>query len=59
MSDRFLEAVEAVSTQLGVAVLKEKQRELIIAFISCRDTFVVLPTGYGKSLRAEDELLFV
>ena len=33
-----------------MASLKEKQREAILTFLSGRDTFVVLLTGYGKSL---------
>ena len=36
--------------QFGVASLKEKQLEAIHAFLDKRDTFVSLPTGYGKSL---------
>ena len=31
-------------------VLKEKQLEAISSFVEGRDTFVALPTGYGKSL---------
>ena len=35
----------------SAASLKEKQREALLTFLSGRDTFVVLPTGYdGKSL---------
>ena len=30
--------------------IKEKQKEAIHAFLSGRDVFVSLPTGYGKSL---------
>ena len=37
--------------EIGAASLKEKQREALLTFLSGRDTFVVLPTGYdGKSL---------
>ncbi len=45
-SAAITEALEA----MGIAELKEKQREAIEAFLQGRDTFVVLPTGYGKSL---------
>ena len=30
--------------------LKEKQEEAILSFVRGRDTFVSLPTGYGKSI---------
>ena len=30
--------------------LKSKQAESLQAFVSGRDTFVALPTGYGKSI---------
>ena len=30
--------------------LKEKQKEAILSFVRGRDTFVSLPTGYGKSI---------
>ena len=35
---------------LGFAELKEKQIEVIYTFVSGHDTFVSLPTGYGKSV---------
>ena len=34
----------------GVELLKEKQDEAIRTVLSGRDTFVSLPTGYGKSI---------
>jgi hypothetical protein len=46
-----LEAVEEVSRQLGVVILKEKQREAILAFTINHDTFLVLPISYRKSQR--------
>jgi bloom syndrome protein len=42
-------AVDEASIKLGVT-LKDKQREAIVTFMSGRDVFVSLPTGYGKSL---------
>lgn len=35
---------------LGITALKEKQHEAIMSFLGGKDTFVSLPTGYGKSL---------
>ena len=35
---------------LGVHQLKSKQLEALDAFLNGRDTFVSLPTGYGKSI---------
>ena len=35
---------------LGYPSVYEKQEEAICAFIEGHDTFVSLPTGYGKSL---------
>ena len=44
-------AISEVLREIGVASLKEKQREALLTFLSGRDTFVVLPNGYdGKSL---------
>ena len=34
----------------GLKPLKEKQTEALEAFTSGYDTFVALPTGYGKSI---------
>ena len=36
--------------KLGLESLKEKQREAIVCFLKSTDTFVCLPTGYGKSV---------
>ena len=36
--------------ELGIDFLKEKQREVAKAVLSGYDTFVSLPTGYGKSI---------
>ena len=35
---------------MGLKPLKEKQREALDTFTSGHDTFVALPTGYGKSI---------
>ena len=43
-------AVEETVGDLGLETLKPKQREAILSFLSGRDTMVVLPTGYGKSI---------
>jgi superfamily II DNA helicase RecQ len=42
-------AIDAVTNKLSL-VLKEKQLEAILEFLSGKDVFVCLPTGYGKSL---------
>ena len=48
------EAVEAAiassCTTVGVANLKDKQKEAITSFVEGNDVVVILPTGYGKSL---------
>ena len=41
--------VDEVAKEFGFT-LKEKQKEVISAFISGNDVFCCLPTGYGKSL---------
>ena len=41
--------MKPLANQLGI-VLKEKQAEVIISFISGNDMFISLPTGYGKSI---------
>ena len=35
--------------QLGYELLKEKQLKAVSMFLQGNDTFVLLPTGYGKS----------
>ena len=44
------EAVERACAELGYTTIKEKQKEVILNFVSGRDVFAALPTGYGKSL---------
>ena len=41
--------IDIIGAQLGYQ-LQGKQKEVIIAYTSGKDTFVALPTGYGKSL---------
>jgi len=42
--------VEKAAENLGCVALKPKKREAVVEFVNGRDVFVVLPTGYGKSL---------
>ena len=42
-------AIES-ARRLGYDGLKDKQLEAIVSFLQGNDTFVALPTGYGKSL---------
>ena len=44
------EAANAAARKLGYAALKLQQQEAVVNFLSGRDVFAVLPTGYGKSL---------
>ena len=47
---RIEQAVMLAITKLGYTSLKEKQKAVITEFVSGRDVFATLPTGYGKSL---------
>jgi len=42
-------ALDHASQCMGIQGLKSKQLEAIKAFVSGKDMFVSLPTGYGKS----------
>ena len=44
------EALELSLQSIGIRQLKDKQEEAILTFLRGKDTFVSLPTGYGKSL---------
>ena len=44
------EAIETARNILGFNPLKVKQIDAIKAFLSGKDVFVSLPTGYGKSI---------
>ena len=48
--DHLSEAISGAAHKLSITELKPKQREAIISYVTGNDTFVVLPTGYGKSL---------
>ena len=43
-------AVEESARFLGVECLKEEQKQAAVTFLQGKDTFVSLPTAYGKSL---------
>ena len=40
-------ALKAATATLVVAELRDKQREAIESFVSGKDVFVTVPTGYG------------
>ena len=44
------ELIREVTRSLGYKDLKKEQKDAIMYFISSRDVFVALPTGFGKSL---------
>jgi len=46
----FNAAVSEVCRRMELRPLKPKQMEALSTFLSGRDTFVALPTGYGKSI---------
>ena len=52
LADRLCmkEIVARATASLGYLSLKPEQEAAIITFISGRDVFISLPTGYGKSL---------
>ena len=41
-------AFSEATRKLSFDELKSKQKEAVVTFVSGNDTFVVLPTGYGK-----------
>ena len=49
MESRRAAIIES-ATVLGYPQLKDKQIEALDCFLSGKDTFVSLPTGYGKSI---------
>ena len=48
-SDKINDAIKQASQRMSFYPMKPKQLEAIRAFMSGNDTFVSLPTGYGKS----------
>ena len=50
MEARIRQAITVSGRALGVLQFKSKRMEALTAFLSGRDTFVSLPTGYGKSI---------
>ena len=44
------QALDSTVLELGFQCLKEKQIEAITSYVEGKDTFVSLPTGFGKSL---------
>ena len=46
----FDASVDEVCSRMDLHHLKPKQLEAINKFVSGSDTFVALPTGYGKSI---------
>ena len=50
MATLITEAARQAALKLGYPSLREHQLEAITSFVQGSDVFVVLPTGYGKSL---------
>jgi len=48
-ADKISDAIKQASELLLGYPLKPKQLEAVFTFMSGKDTFVCLPTGYGKS----------
>ena len=46
----LVEIVQTAAKDLRFDKVKDKQEEMIVNFLTGNDVFVVLPTGYGKSL---------
>ena len=46
----FHTALKRAMECMGISDMKPKQIDAIKSFVSGRDTFVTLPTGYGKSI---------
>ena len=44
------QALDEIVTEIGVYEAEAKELEVIVAVVSGNDTFVSLPTGYGKSV---------
>ena len=46
----FHTALKSAMECMDISDMKPKQIDAIKSFVSSRDTFVTLPTGYGKSI---------
>ena len=46
----YLEVTRESASHLGYKELKHEQIKAILSFVQGNNTFVALPTGYGKSL---------
>ena len=44
------QALSDTEKEMGLVPLKAKQTEAVLAVVAGKDTFVTLPTGYGKSI---------
>jgi ATP-dependent DNA helicase RecQ len=42
--------IDEATASLGYTCLKDEQKKALHSFVSGKDVFVSLPTGYGKSL---------
>uniref|UniRef100_A0A1X7U6D7 Uncharacterized protein n=1 Tax=Amphimedon queenslandica TaxID=400682 RepID=A0A1X7U6D7_AMPQE len=49
MANNLQQLMDNVQEHFGV-ILKDKQREAMVTFMSGYDVFVVQPTGYGNSV---------
>ena len=43
-------AANAAASKLGYPALKPERLQVVVEFLSGKDVFAVLPTGFGKSL---------
>ena len=50
VSMEFHKAIEELTRSIDLRQLKPIQLEAVESFVSGQDTFVALPTGYGKSV---------
>ena len=48
--DGYAVLIAECALQLGYEGVKDKQMEAILALVRGKDTFVSLPTGFGKSM---------
>lgn len=48
--ERLTTAISNAARKLGYQELKPEQKIIVESFVSGRDVFGILPTGYGKSL---------